>query len=134
MPPLGLYIAFLGACAVLCVSPGPNFGRVDRASVPATPRHASLMLHGFLTGVANPKLLVFFAAFLPQFIAEDRPALSQLVVLSVTFMLLIFIGDGIWIVGANRLRRFASDARMTQRFAGALMVSAGAGLALVRRS
>jgi threonine/homoserine/homoserine lactone efflux protein len=41
---------------------------------------------GFLVAVSNPKALIFFAAFLPQFIVPDVPYTAQLAVLGGTFV------------------------------------------------
>ena len=203
MPPLGLYLAFVGASAALIMMPGPNavlimartlshgrragfatligtwsgaaaqlaivvagltavaitlanvidvirwlgaaylivqglrmiFTRTrDKAAPVAMPRRSGLIAQGFLTGLSNPKSLVFYGAFLPQFIAADRPAGPQLVVLALTFLALAFPGDTVWIFGAGGLRRIVRSERVVQTAAGTLLVSAGAGLALVRRA
>ena len=53
----------------------------DLAPAAASPRETasrwSLFRGGFLVGISNPKLLVFAAAFFPQFIAPDAPWAPQ---------------------------------------------------------
>lgn len=66
---------------------------------PSTSAAAGLVLKAFLLNILNPKLTIFFLAFLPQFIRPDSPEpLSQLFLLSFTFMamtLILFIGYGL---------------------------------------
>lgn len=51
-----------------------------------------ILTKGFLINILNPKLSIFFLAFLPQFISGNGAALStQMVVLSAVFMLMTFI-------------------------------------------
>lgn len=65
----------------------------------STSAAAGLVLKAFLLNILNPKLTIFFLAFLPQFIRPDSPEpLSQLFLLSFTFMamtLILFIGYGL---------------------------------------
>jgi threonine/homoserine/homoserine lactone efflux protein len=52
----------------------------------------AIVLRGFLINILNPKLSIFFLAFLPQFIAPGTPnSLSQIAVLGVAFMALTFV-------------------------------------------
>ena len=52
---------------------------------------SKLYVEGFLMSVANPKAIVFFAALFPIFIDDSLPFLPQVVMLSITFLIL----DGI---------------------------------------
>lgn len=65
---------------------------------PSTSAAKGLIVKAFLLNILNPKLTIFFLAFLPQFMRPDSPeSFSQLFLLSVTFMamtLIIFIGYG----------------------------------------
>ncbi|HEY9078625.1 LysE family translocator [Magnetovibrio sp.] len=70
-------------------------------SVTENRRHLStrkIALHGFLINILNPKLSIFFLAFLPQFVPADNPApLIHMMVLSAMFMALtavVFAGYG----------------------------------------
>src|SRR5476651_947872 len=60
-------------------------GRVDARSV------GRVIVTGFLINILNPKLSIFFLAFLPQFIAADegRPV-AQMLELSAAFMAMTF--------------------------------------------
>src|SRR6188508_3121659 len=62
----------------------------ELAPTAASPRETasrwSLYRGGVLVGISNPKLLVFAAAFFPQFIAPDAPWLPQFALLVATFL------------------------------------------------
>lgn len=53
--------------------------------------YSGIILKGFLLNILNPKLSIFFLAFLPQFIATDtNNALTNMLVLGLVFMLMTF--------------------------------------------
>jgi threonine/homoserine/homoserine lactone efflux protein len=107
------------------------------AGAPVTVRGASLYGRGLLVCLSNPKTLAFFAAFLPQFIDRSRPVGPQLLVLSVTFMVLAILGDGAMCLLAGRIRPWivgARFARLRHRVSGTCLLACGVALALVRKS
>ncbi len=96
-----------------------------------------LFWQGFVVSATNPKTLLFYAAFLPQFPDPARPPLPQLLLLSITFLTLATVLDGTYALLAGRLRpwfRGRRQARLRQRLSGALLIGAGLGLAFARRS
>ena len=88
---------------------------------------------GFLCGISNPKLLVFAAAFFPQFITENAPWGPQFLLLVATFLAVeastyVMLG-----LSARGLARYLSQAvwqRRLNRLSGAIF--AGFGCALLR--
>ncbi|KMN11913.1 LysE family translocator [Pseudomonas weihenstephanensis] len=52
------------------------------------PRFSALFGRAFVLGASNPKDILFFAAFLPQFLNPDQPFLSQLLVMIATWTVL----------------------------------------------
>ncbi|WP_137389423.1 LysE family translocator [Rhodoligotrophos defluvii] len=60
----------------------------------AAPRSATqVVVSGILINILNPKLSIFFFAFLPQFVHPDQPgALAEMLELSAVFMLVTFVG------------------------------------------
>jgi threonine/homoserine/homoserine lactone efflux protein len=108
---------------------------VDLSRVAPQPRSArTIALRGFLVSLTNPKTLLFYGAFLPQFISLDRPVAPQIALLSAIFMGLALLLDGGWAVVAGRARfRLARHGKLRNRLSGGLLMCAGLGLALARR-
>ena len=103
------------------------------------PRSAGKVItSGILINILNPKLSIFFFAFLPQFVSTTEPhALSKMLELSSVFMLftfVVFVGYGIF--AASIRNHVVSRPRvltwMRRAFAGAF-VMLGAKLALADR-
>ena len=90
---------------------------------------------GFGVSLTNPKTLVFFAAFLPQFVLASSPALPQMLVLAATFVAIAVILDGCYALAAGRISTglaHARSGRTRDRIIGTLLLATGAGLALAR--
>ena len=110
-------------------TPAGDLSRV----APVSPRR--IFTRGFLVSLTNPKPLVFYAAFLPQFLVADAPLNKQMAILSVTFVAIGFVVDSGWAFAGARARGLvARFGRARNRLTGAILVGAGAalGLALAR--
>jgi threonine/homoserine/homoserine lactone efflux protein len=93
----------------------------------------AVFLNGFLISLTNPKTLLFYAAFFPQFVTAGRPA-GQIWLLAATFLALAAVIDIGWALLAGRLRPLLSRHRRTRsRLTGAALIAAGAGMAVARR-
>jgi homoserine/homoserine lactone efflux protein len=91
---------------------------------------------GFPLNAANPKVLLFYAAILPQFINAHSPVVPQMLLLGVTGLSVGTLVFGGYAIAAGRMaRRLAGPrfARITNRVTGSLLITAGAGLAAIRR-
>lgn len=88
---------------------------------------------GVVVGATNPKTIVFFVAFLPQFVDPDLAATPQLLVLGVVFAVLAVLSDSCWALAAARARQwFAREPRRLDRLGatgGVMMIGLGATLA-----
>ena len=103
------------------------------------PRSATnVIVSGILVNILNPKLTIFFFAFLPQFVsAKDPNALVRMVELSAVFMLMtlvIFVGYGSFAAAIRKhvISRPQVLTWMRRVFAGAF-VALGARLAFADR-
>jgi threonine/homoserine/homoserine lactone efflux protein len=107
----------------------------DLSAARAQPRSAwTIYGRGVLVSLANPKTLLFYAAFLPQFVAPGGDATAQLALLAATFLGLAIVLDGVWALLAARAGGLlATRGRLHQRLTGGLLIGAAAGLALARR-
>lgn len=97
----------------------------------------SLFIQGIVITVPNPKSLIFIAAFLPQFIDMTRPLGLQFAIIVPCFLAITFSVTSIWALAAGKARGALKSQRASQKVsqgAGGLMVLAGLGLALARRS
>ena len=89
---------------------------------------------GFLISLTNPKTLLFYGAFFPQFIAADLPPGPQIALLAGSFMAIAILVDSGWAVLSGRARGLlGSRGRLRNRLTGGLLIGAGLGLALARR-
>lgn len=106
---------------------------VDADEPPAPPR-GGFFLQGFLVLLSNPKVLVFFGAFIPQFVDMSRDHFPQVVLLGVTFMVVAALTDAIYALLAGRARMFfsARRTRLVSRISGGFMIGGGIWLALTR--
>jgi threonine/homoserine/homoserine lactone efflux protein len=101
---------------------------------PPPPPRGGFFLQGFLVLLSNPKVLVFFGAFIPQFMDMSRDHVSQVMLLGVTFMITGAITDSIYALLAGRARRLfsARRTRLVSRISGGFMIGGGLWLALTR--
>ncbi|WP_243367916.1 LysE family translocator [Fundidesulfovibrio soli] len=92
-----------------------------------------LVTQAFAVTALNPKSILFFVAFVPQFISAQAEPLPQLATILGTFLFLAFLNTLAYICLAGRLRRVASNPRMQRacaRTGGAVLVGAGVWTAL----
>src|SRR3954470_9301953 len=73
------------------------------ADAPPPPPRGGFFLQGFLVLLSNPKVLVFFGAFIPQFVDMSKDHVSQVALLGVTFMVIAAITDVIFALLAGRV-------------------------------
>jgi len=91
---------------------------------------------GVVTGLTNPKTIIFYAAFFPQFLDPALAAGPQLAVMTVSFLCIALVLDGSYAVLAGKVRPFLRDGKkaiLRARLTGSLLIFTGIGLALMRR-
>lgn len=96
----------------------------------------SLFLQGAVVAITNPKTIVFYAAFFPQFMDPSLPAGAQLLALSTTFLVVAGLLDLTYAFLAGRLRPWLTGekrGRIRNRVTAVLLMGTGAALALTRR-
>ncbi|MEM7302282.1 MAG: LysE family translocator [Pseudomonadota bacterium] len=92
----------------------------------------SFFWQGFVVIWSNPKALLFYGAFIPQFLSADGSAIWQTVFLGATFMVVATIFDSIYAVAAGRAGGLLTtrNVRTVEIAGGSLLVGGGLWLAL----
>ena len=91
----------------------------------------ALITKALLLNILNPKLTLFFLAFLPQFIARDGPApLLELLTLSGVFMVMTFGIFVLYGLQAHTFRQAVIDSPRVQAWLRRSFAAAFAGLAI----
>ena len=94
-----------------------------------------LFRQGLLVNALNPKVAVFFLAFLPQFVDPARgPVAAQVALLGLCFIAIAVVSDGVYALAAGgvgeRLRRSIVVRRRLERTSGAVYLALGTAGAL----
>jgi threonine/homoserine/homoserine lactone efflux protein len=87
-----------------------------------------IFLHAYVVTALNPKSIIFFVAFLPQFLDGSKPLLTQMAVFEATFLVLATVNAGSYAVLASMARRTIRKPnvqRIVNRTGGSLLVGAG---------
>ncbi len=102
-----------------------------------TKSYAQVFAQGFLISLTNPKTLIFYAAFFPQFMSAQSPALPQFLLLGATFLSMAIVSDSLYALMAGRIRPWLQQGKINavqNRVTGGLLLLCAAGVALTRRS
>lgn len=122
------YLAYLGLAAWR--APAIELTRTG----PQARAARTIFARGFFVSLTNPKTLLFYAAFLPQFVDPGAPAAPQVAALAVIFLTIAVVVDSGWAMLSAQLRPLlALRSRLLNRLTGALLMGAAVGLALARR-
>ena len=113
-------------------SPAPVVS--STAGGPRAARPWRMFNQGFLVAVSNPKALIFFTAFLPQFMVPGMSFPAQLAVLGGTFVVVEIVYELVLAGLAQRIAPWlARYGRWFNRAAGATFVGIGAALTTASR-
>jgi threonine/homoserine/homoserine lactone efflux protein len=127
----GLYLVYLGIRLL-------RAGIAQRAlAAPAAPGSRwKLFANTYLVTALNPKGIVFFVAFLPQFISPSAEVTPQLWLLAATFVVMATVNATLYAVFAGSARKLLSSPRAQRRFnlaGGSLLCIAGVWALLAKR-
>jgi threonine/homoserine/homoserine lactone efflux protein len=127
----GLYLLYLG---VKLLRAGISSAEL---AIPAAPGSRwRLFANTYLVTALNPKGIVFFVAFLPQFISPSAGVTQQLWLLAVTFVLMATLNATFYAVFAASARRLLASPWAQRRFSiagGSLLSAAGVWALLAKR-
>lgn len=122
------YLVFLGIRLIL-TKPGST-QVADETVVDLREGHWSMIRRGFWVNLLNPKAIVFFLAFIPQFIRLDQPQLPQYLTLILTVLVVdVVVMWGFFATAARpfrRLSRSVKGQRILNSVFGALFIAVAA--------
>jgi len=124
------YVIWLG---VQSIRHRADARRAMEAAAPARRGHPVRI--GFTVGATNPKTIVFFVAFLPQFTDPGGPVAPQTILLGLVFGVLAMASDGTWALAAGAARTWFAQrpSRLDTLSAagGTMMIGLGATMLTV---
>jgi threonine/homoserine/homoserine lactone efflux protein len=127
----GLYLLYLG---IKLLRAGISSSEIAALAAPGS--RWKLFANTYLVTALNPKGIVFFVAFLPQFLSPAADMTRQLWVLAITFVAMAALNATLYAVFAGSARKLLSSPRAQRRFnlaGGSLLSAAGVWALLARR-
>ncbi len=125
------YLVYLGIQAMRAPDTVPD------PAVPAPERLGRIFRDGFLVALLNPKTALFFAAFLPQFMAPQGSVVGQSVALGAIFVAIAALSDTAYALAAGwiapRLGRLGGLRRTGRYLTGGAFIALGLLAALTER-
>ncbi len=108
-------------------------GEIDAGGAPRKPR-GGFFAQGLAVALSNPKTLLFFGAFFPQFLDPARDFTVQVAIMGATAMTMAVLSDTSYALLASRAGRALSRQRMRfiTRASGGFLIGGGLWLALSR--
>ena len=128
----GMYLLYLG---IRMLRAGFTVTEVAGRAAPESRRR--VFLNTYLVTAFNPKSIIFFVAFLPQFVNRSADVTQQFVLLAVTFVVMAAANAGMYSVFAGSANRLLSSPRAQKRLnltGGSLLTAAGVWALLARHS
>ena len=111
----------------------PELGALEEASAAS---NRAMFWNAYIVTALNPKSIVFFVAFVPQFVNPSAPVLAQFAILEATFLVLAALGAAIWAILAGHLRdrfRRPETLRKVNRAGAGFLIGAGLLTAATQR-
>jgi threonine/homoserine/homoserine lactone efflux protein len=104
------------------------------AGAPALAPRGGFLAQGCVVALGNPKTLLFFGAFFPQFMDPARDHGLQIAAMGATAMAFAAVADGLYAVASARAGRALSArrVRLLSRIGGGFLIGGGVWLALSR--
>jgi len=120
----GLYLIYLGIKLIYASASPANSEKAGELD-----SQWKLFANTWLVTALNPKGIIFFIAFLPQFVNHSRPVVPQLWILSITFVVLAALNAMLYAVFATSARKVLQSPKAQKSFnygGGGLLSIAGA--------
>ncbi len=138
-PFLFMMIRYVGAAYLVYLGIRKLLAKAETSDASDSPAAAesgiSMFRRGLWVNLLNPKAIVFFLAFMPQFIRPNDPLLPQYAILTATVVVIdIIVMWFIFAAGAKQLKHLTASERgqlILNRIFGILFIAVGILLALV---
>ncbi|MBT2259721.1 LysE family translocator [Priestia megaterium] len=107
----------------------------DATTSEKTPK-GSFFLQGMFSNVLNPKAIIFFVSFLPQFIVPGEHNLLKMMIIGITPVLITFIWLFFYVNLINYIREWFNKPSFLaafQRLTGLMLITLGMKLAFAKR-
>ena len=129
------WLRLAGAAYLIWLGCKLFFGRIsiENSKAPQAPR-GGFVLQGLLVILSNPKVLLWFGAFIPQFIDPKGNYVGQIILLGLTAMAVALISDGAYAILVGRAGSALSKRRvqLVSRIGGVFLIGGGLWLAFTR--
>lgn len=105
-------------------------------TAPAKPPRGGFFLQGALVALSNPKTLLFFGAFFPQFLDPARDHATQIAIMGATALAFAALSDGAYALLSGKAGHLLSRSRVRRlsKLSGGFLVGGGLWLASTRAS
>ena len=125
-----IYLAYLGFNMLR------SSGRLGGKKAENQDSLLKLAVRGFLVLWSNPKTLLFFGAFIPQFVSTGEPAFPQLMLLGLIFLAIASVTDSAYALLAGSAGKALSQNRVKflSRISGAILMAGGVWLATQQKT
>ena len=130
------YLIWLGASHFRKTSPTDQLELMATASAKTTLHILRSLREGFLSNVLNPKTILFYMAFLPQFIDPDKPALFQSLLVAAIHFCVAMIYQCLLAAMVNRAKNLVKDkkfGRVLNKLSGTILIYIGLRLAVAEQ-
>ena len=120
------YLIYLGI-KLWRIPVSANAGEAEEGET-SKERPFRIFLHTYAVTALNPKSIIFFVAFLPQFLDTSKPIAVQMIIFEVTFLVLATLNAttyGLMASMARKTIRKPNVQRLVNRTGGTLMIGAG---------
>ncbi|HEV7317501.1 MAG TPA: LysE family translocator [Ensifer sp.] len=100
-------------------------------------RPLRIFFHTYAVTALNPKSIVFFVAFLPQFLDLSQPLFAQMAIFELTFLTLAILNASLYAALATAARSTISKPnirRIVNRAGGSMLIGAGLLTATMKRA
>ena len=143
--PVFAAVKLAGACYIVFLGLQSLYAAFRTGSSPRDPpgetgasglRPIAALRQGAISNLGNPKMAIFFASLLPQFVPEGEPAFAGLILLSAiycTLTLLWLSGYALLVAGAGRVLRRPGVRRWIEGVTGAALIAFGLKVATSER-